>query len=430
MFKFFKNSKKQLYKRYVNAGGEEREKVLAEIVEKYKSFSEKEKYDFRKTIGKKMLKAGKKEEIRRTLELAGEVGRATGWKEHETDAVIVEPIINILEKQNDAELAIAALEALYENNYGEAEFWEKMLHKEPAVAVFVIEKIKDVEGAEEVFRKNLRTLIPLMDQNKTCREIVAKFLKEADGDIKKSLLEKMIKEGMHEEFIEALPSFLESGQTRHLLLGWLATNNIRIKIDKKEVPGAEEVRKLARRIKQAGEDVVKKAATIIPKLPPEERLLVNHFLLMRGVNATEDDGEFLKRVITDQKMHPALRKTALDLYMRSGCDHKEEFVAELEEKIDRALESASAGALREAYDMGTLLAVLKPEKGMSSLEKIYGEAVDVLKDEEADGKQREIAAAVCFLYTKSFRKNTEETKEVCEKALAILKKNGRVILII
>jgi len=429
MLYLFKSKGKRLYESYLKEGKGDRKKAIAEVVEKYKEFSDGEKNKFRKLVGKRILKANDSESVSATLLLASEIGKATEWKDDETDDNIVRPLKRFLEKQNNTEEVIAALDALFNNNYGEAEFWERMLRTGPAVALHVIEKISGVEGAEEFFIKNFDVLLELSDKSKKCRDIVTGCAKRGDDKIKKSLLEKIISTGLYEEFIDLLPNLLESRQTRYKLLGWLASNKIRIVIDKKKLAAVEQIPLIAAKIRETEKELVEKAAAILPKLPHEEKLLVHHFLLTRGVRAKEEDLEFLKDAMLDQRVNPVLRKTALETYLNNSQNPELELEKQIEERLDSILEMARPTALIEAYDLGSLLQAIKSNKAEIVLKAVYEEAVDVLEDAEASTEQKKIAAAVAFLYIHSQGKK-EECKEVHEKALAILKENGQVMPII
>ncbi len=422
MFKLFHNMKKELYKRYANPNGENKSKVLAEIVEKYKAFPEKEKTEFRKIISSKMLKADKNR-ASDALRLAKEIGRATDWKEQETDAKMAQSIKTLMEKYNDKDITMLALDALYENNYGEAEFWESMLYKEADVALFVIEKIRGVDGAGEVFKKNLKALMPLLDRSKTCRGIFAECITNANDDIKSKLLKKMIAEGVHEELLDVIPELFEGGKTRYLLLGWLAGKNIRMKVDEENFSPEERIPAMAKKIKEIEMQLVEKAAALLPKLPPHERLALHHFLLTRGVKTKEDDAEFLMEVALNQSIHPLLRRVALAVYKNNDYDNRKEFEEEIEKMIKNALESARPMALMEACDLGMLLASLNRSKGEELLEMAYREAADVLEDEEAEGEQKKAAALVSVIYITKFKRGEEEFRQAYEKAAALL--NGK-----
>ncbi len=396
MLRILKNSRKELYKKYICSEGKEADKALAEVVEKYKSFSEKEKADFRMVVGKNMLKtANRNSGMHKVLKLAKEIGKATEWKGDETDPDIVQSIKSILEKNEDPCLTIAALDALYHSNYGEAEFWEKMLHKSAPVALFVVERISDVEGAEEVFRRNIDALIALSDQSKKCREMTLKYLNEANDEVKKKLLEKLISEGVHKDLLPAIPALFENRQTRYALLGWLTRGEIKINVDRTELPASDILPELTRKIEEVGQELVKKAVSMLPGLPPQERLPVHHFLATRGVRVKD-----------------------------------EELEEKIEEMIGSRLESACPEALIEAYDASMRLLIFNPERGRKMMEEVFREAADVLEDDAADEKQKEVAAAVSFLYISNFQKKGEEFLRVREKALGILKRNGRVAPII
>lgn len=387
MLKIFRNSGKELYRRYVRSEGNEAEKALAEVVEKYKNLPEKEKIDFRGVIGKNIPRASRKCDVRKALRLAKEIGKATEWKGDETDYNIIKSIKMLLQNNEDVELTITALDALYYSNYGEAEFWEKMLYKSAPVALFVVERISDVEGAEEVFRRNIDALITLSDQSKKCREIILKCLNEANGEVKTTILKKLMTEGIHKDLLPVIPGLLENWQTRYELLRWLVSGEIKIIVDETGLPASKILPELTRKIGEVEQELIRKAVDILPELPPQERLPVHRFLISRGVKVKDKELE-----------------------------------EKIEEIISDKLESALPEALIEAYDASMCLLMFNPERGRKMMEEVYREAVDILEDDNADEKQKNVAAVIAFMYIKNFQKKGEGFLRVYEKACERLRR--------
>ncbi|MEM3075353.1 MAG: hypothetical protein QW590_00840 [Candidatus Bilamarchaeaceae archaeon] len=229
-----KRELRRLYKKYKHG-----QEAINKLQEAYMACTNDERKKFReKSLAQDIKRTnsryyGDLELCDSLIKLVLNISKAEGWEDFEFDKKLTTSLIEVVENYNPKnEKAIVnarnAVKALWHCNYYRAEFWEELLdHYDDQIVTFVLEKLMETEGGDEVLKRGASFLANRLYRGSLPGRWVAENFDRLPAETRENILKSFCEHGMPFGLSKILLKSLDDPKTRDTALS-IIENGLRL----------------------------------------------------------------------------------------------------------------------------------------------------------------------------------------------------------